>query len=194
MAVYADSIGATLFSRDSSIDQSRIASEIIAKFYEVRLWKLVSFCLDKWPLNSSFRVVYETWLSYIQPWRYQSDNKRLPDALDMNNEWQQFVERNVHCYTTNLNDAMRRLLRTDLSRKENAQALFRISWIFSQPNLMQMIVNCVPNNVESFSGSFAERSQNTSVTKMDENVALVKELMRSIAMSRSNIQKALQVD
>jgi hypothetical protein len=88
---------------------------------------------------------------------------------------------------------MRRLLRTDLSRKENAQALVRIGWIFSQPNLMQMIINCTPSNTESFSG-FADRTTAcTTASKMEENVSLAKELMRSIAMSRSNIQKALEV-
>jgi len=56
-----------------------------------------------------------------------------------------------------------------------------------------MIVNSVPNSIDNSFGNFtSERTQNVTIAKMDENVALVKELMRSIAVSRTNIQKALQ--
>ena len=59
---------------------------------------------------------YKYEISFIKPkkpWRYQSDSKRLPAEIEnIHSVWVQFVERNITCFTINLNDAMRRLLRT----------------------------------------------------------------------------------
>jgi len=177
-----------------TVDQSRIASEILSKYYEPRFSKLMTFCFEKWPLNSSFRPVYETWLTYIQPWRYQSDSKRLPAEIEnIHSEWVQFVERNITCFTINLNDAMRRLLRTDLTRKENAHALYRVSWIFSQPNLMTLVLNTQMQPInDSYSTFNVDKSLNSSASKMEENSILAKELLRNTADARKNILKALE--
>merc|ERR1712062_295794 len=88
---------------------------------------------------------------------------------------------------------MRRLLRTDLTRKENAHALYRVSWIFSQPNLMSLVVSQSAPASDSYSASFSvDKSLNSSLSKMEENSALAKELCRNIAQARNSILKALE--
>ena len=81
-----------------------------------------------------------------------------------------------------------------MTRKENAHALYRVSWIFSQPNLMSLVVSQSAPASDSYSASFSvDKSLNSSLSKMEENSALAKELCRNIAQARNNILKALEV-
>lgn len=82
----------------------------------------------------------------------------------------------------------------DLTRKENAHALYRVSWIFSQPNLMTLVLNTQmqPKN-DSYSTFNVDKSLNSSASKMEENSILAKELLRNTADARKNILNALEV-
>ena len=82
----------------------------------------------------------------------------------------------------------------DLTRKENAHALYRVSWIFSQPNLMTLVLNTQMQPInDSYSTFNVDKSLNSSVSKMEENSILAKELLRNTADARKNILKALEV-
>ena len=41
-----------------------------------KLYTFMRHTIQHWPTDTSFRLVLETWLSYIQPWRYTDFNNR----------------------------------------------------------------------------------------------------------------------
>ena len=64
------------------------------------------FTFSHWPHDASFRLVLETWLSYIQPWRYTvtaiSARGRTggdPEVAVVDRRWQNFIAENVLQYT-----------------------------------------------------------------------------------------------
>ena len=101
--------------------------------------------VDFWPLDASFRLVLETWLSYIQPWRYtlphltaKNDDAEVPvDAL----LWTPFVQDNVKFYTVLLGKVLARFFRVDLASSKNAYMLYRVARVYSQENLFGIIQN-----------------------------------------------------
>jgi sphingomyelin phosphodiesterase 4 len=99
--------------------QAKISSEVLSHHMEPAISRIFRICFELWPLDNTFRIVYEAWLSYIQPWRYMSETKRL--TLENCDEWAPFVKRNIDCYTKNVNDAYRRFLRLDIKRPSNAK-------------------------------------------------------------------------
>ena len=115
---------------DSINEQSRVANEIISKFFESSMPKLLSFCSENWPWSTSFRLVQETYLTYIQPWRYSHKIKQLEQHEVK--KWSKFIKDNIICYSTVFNQFMRRLLRVNLSQAENAAAFNRLAKIFNQ--------------------------------------------------------------
>ena len=104
-------------------------------------------------MDASFRLVLETWLSYIQPWRYSTNynDKNVEaggeQAVD-SSKWTSFVDENYRFYTNLLGKILAsRFFRVDLSAHKNAYMLYRIVKVFHQENLMNIL-----NRVSSMQG------------------------------------------
>lgn len=107
-----------------------------------KLYVFLQHCFRHWPLDASFKVVLELWLSYLQPWRYtpekptQSTDQGPCDVLE---RWTPFVHENLLMYTKLFVGFLTRALRTDLVSPKNALMVFRVAKVFAQPNLTKMI-------------------------------------------------------
>ncbi|XP_035235194.1 sphingomyelin phosphodiesterase 4-like isoform X1 [Anguilla anguilla] len=115
---------------------------VISRFVQQKLYIFLQHCFGHWPLDASFRAVLETWLSYIQPWRYTAEksnpsldgqNKNVPE------KWAAFVQENLLMYTKLFQGFVNRAVRTDLVNSKNALMVFRVAKVFAQPNLSEMI-------------------------------------------------------
>uniref|UniRef100_A0A673MWS1 Sphingomyelin phosphodiesterase 4 n=1 Tax=Sinocyclocheilus rhinocerous TaxID=307959 RepID=A0A673MWS1_9TELE len=122
-----------LHAFSSSLKQESISSSPSAHSHSSPLEEL-----KRWVFIS----VLETWLSYIQPWRYtgeknnmQADgqNRIVPD------KWASFVQENLLMYTKLFQGFLNRAMRTDLVNAKNALMVFRVAKVFVQPNLSEMI-------------------------------------------------------
>lgn len=97
----------------------------------------------------------ETWLSYIQPWRYtdplQSNRDRQEDTRDrvIDEKWRPFVMDNLLFYTNLFQMSLYRALRMDLSSPKNAYMLFRISKV--RIKYGRKLLKCVRLNDTSIS-------------------------------------------
>uniref|UniRef100_A0A3B5B1G0 Sphingomyelin phosphodiesterase 4 n=1 Tax=Stegastes partitus TaxID=144197 RepID=A0A3B5B1G0_9TELE len=118
---------------------------VVQRFVQQKLYLFLQHCFGHWPLDASFRAVLETWLSYIQPWRYtgektnaqpeqsRTENRTVPD------KWWSFVQENLLMYTKLFQVFLNRAVRTDLVNAKNALMVFRVAKVFAQPNLAEMI-------------------------------------------------------
>ncbi|XP_068578273.1 sphingomyelin phosphodiesterase 4 isoform X2 [Cebidichthys violaceus] len=114
---------------------------VVQRFVQQKLYLFLQHCFGHWPLDASFRAVLETWLSYIQPWRYTEEtpspqpdqNRTVPD------KWEPFVQENLLMYTKLFQVLLNRAVRTDLVNARNALMVFRVAKVFAQPNLAEMI-------------------------------------------------------
>ncbi|XP_067442303.1 sphingomyelin phosphodiesterase 4 isoform X2 [Thunnus thynnus] len=114
---------------------------VMQRFVQQKLYLFLQHCFGHWPLDASFRAVLETWLSYIQPWRYTGEksnpqpdqNRTVPD------KWESFVQENLLVYTKLFQVFLNRAIRTDLVNAKNALMVFRVAKVFAQPNLSEMI-------------------------------------------------------
>ncbi|KAI1900874.1 hypothetical protein AGOR_G00054340 [Albula goreensis] len=115
---------------------------VISRFVQQKLYIFLQHCFGHWPLDASFRAVLETWLSYIQPWRYTSENSGPSgDSQNKNisEKWVTFVQENLLMYTKLFQGFINRAVRTDLVNGKNALMVFRVAKVFAQPNLPEMI-------------------------------------------------------
>lgn len=113
-----------------------------------RLYTFLRHAFDWWPLDSSFRLLLETWLSYIQPWRYVGNNKNTLFRGDVDDDtkiggsherWYNFVVDNLLFYTAIFHQTLPRLFRMDMTSPHNAYMLFRITKVFCNPSLNNML-------------------------------------------------------
>ncbi|XP_026995784.1 sphingomyelin phosphodiesterase 4 isoform X2 [Tachysurus fulvidraco] len=115
---------------------------VVQRFVQQKLYVFLQHCFGHWPLDASFRAVLETWLSYIQPWRYTGETNNLkPEAQNRSvpDKWASFVQENLLMYTKLFQGFLNRALRTDLINAKNALMIFRVAKVFAQPNLADMI-------------------------------------------------------
>ncbi|KAJ8401074.1 hypothetical protein AAFF_G00390310 [Aldrovandia affinis] len=127
-------------SQASPLEEFKRAA--VSRFVQQKLYVFLQHCFGHWPLDASFRAVLETWLSYIQPWRYTSEiNNPAADSQSTNvpEKWGSFVQENLLMYTKLFQGFVNRAVRTDLINGKNALMVFRVAKVFSQPNLTEMI-------------------------------------------------------
>lgn len=116
-----------------------------------RLYTFLRMSFDRWPNDTSIRLPLETWLSYIQPWRYVnasapaiasdfeeliSTNSNKSEISLTDHRWKQFISDNLLFYSVIFRQLIPRFCRLlDLSSSKNSLMLFRVTKVFSQTNL-----------------------------------------------------------
>lgn len=99
--------------------------------------------IQRWPLDSSFSVVLELWLSYIQPWRYTLnrqigiDNPQTQACIPQ--KFEKFIMENAASYTQIFIQLLPRFERLDFTSLKNVMILYRLTRVFSQTNLSQLL-------------------------------------------------------
>ncbi|KAL3268108.1 hypothetical protein HHI36_007235 [Cryptolaemus montrouzieri] len=155
------------FSISAKADDTHLGElkKITMPMVQGKFYNFIRNLVHRWPLDGSFRLVLELWLTYIQPWRYppNSLNKHLnpkpvnPDeedvALSSNSpverEWLPFIVDNLLAYVVIFQQLLPRFSRVDLISPKMAIMLYRISKVFNQPNLADLlreVEHCVESN------------------------------------------------
>ncbi|XP_069135222.1 sphingomyelin phosphodiesterase 4-like isoform X1 [Argopecten irradians] len=122
---------------------------LLAHIIQKKMYAFLRHGFDRWPLDSSFRLMLETWLTYIQPWRYMPsiNNNRTKTRRDSDSDnkavdeirWHSFVEDNLLFYTVLFQEFLCRVFRMDLTSPINGLMLYRVAKVFSIQNLSALI-------------------------------------------------------
>lgn len=111
------------------------------KTFKKRLYWFIHHCFAHWPLDATFKFVLETWLSYIQPWRY-NDLAQLPargGRRMLSPLWKPFIRHNLLFYTVILQEFFTRAEKLNLRSSKDTQLFHRVTKVFSQEYLMDMV-------------------------------------------------------
>ncbi|CAG0900657.1 unnamed protein product, partial [Darwinula stevensoni] len=111
------------------------------------LYPFLKTLFDRWPLDASFRLLLETWLSYIQPWRYTDpavaaglrENQAQEGSRMVDRHWKKWIGENLLFYSVIFQACLPRFLRMDLLSARNAVLLYRFTKIFALENLAPII-------------------------------------------------------
>lgn len=148
------------FTNSATGDKSAMdeLKRIILPSVQGKIYTFLRKAIYHWPLDSSFRLILEAWLSFIQPWRYvpgvtytkegKAEEEERGKIHDIG-RWISFVANNLLAYTAIFQQLLPRFMRTDLVAPKNALMLFRVTKVFSQPHLAKMIceVECCMDDV-----------------------------------------------
>ncbi|XP_018579891.1 sphingomyelin phosphodiesterase 4 [Anoplophora glabripennis] len=155
------------FSGSAKADDTHLAElkKIALPMIQGKFYIFLRNLIHRWPLDGSFRLVLELWLTYIQPWRYPPNNliKHLnkketnPDVEDValapqvsvEREYLPFIAENLLCYVVIFQQLLPRFGRVDLVSPKISLMLYRLSKVFDQPNLpnfLREVEQCVENN------------------------------------------------
>lgn len=134
------------------------------------------YLIDHWPLDASFRLVLETWLSYVQPWRYRDPTQ--PERGDGGGGqfspalWGRYLSEHAEFYDALLKKVVFRFLRLDLSCNKNAFMLFRLCKVLCQdglPEALKVVIRDGGGGAaavhSSFASGVAESSQSDDSEK-----------------------------
>ncbi|TRY76366.1 hypothetical protein TCAL_00010, partial [Tigriopus californicus] len=79
------------------------------------LYIFFDYQFDHWPLDMSFRLILETWLSFVQPWRYKDPNQGEKDGGTFEaDQWKHFLVNNGEFFDHLLRKVLLRFFRMDL--------------------------------------------------------------------------------
>ncbi|XP_008197945.1 sphingomyelin phosphodiesterase 4 [Tribolium castaneum] len=143
------------FSASAKIDDTHMCElkKIAIPMVEGKFYIFLRNLIHRWPLDGSFRLLLELWLTYIQPWRYPPDatqadlKKQNLDAEDamttapptVGREYLPFIAENLLIYVVIFQQLLPRFTRVDLVSPKMSVMLYRISKVFNQPNLASLL-------------------------------------------------------
>ena len=123
------------------------------KLFKKRLYWFIHHCFAHWPLDPTFRFILETWLSYVQPWRYMSSEQSTPSRnVGRTVFWKPFIHHNLLFYTVILQEFLNRAEKLNLRSSRDTQLFYRVTKVFSQEHLM-FIMNEAEHELLSCLGS-----------------------------------------
>ena len=205
-------------------------------------YNFLKLSFEHWPCDSSFRIPLEAWLSYIQPWSYLNEPSAMSGLLadgrslsisNLNssggpttataslpnlNKWKGFIQENILFYTTIYKEILVRFMNLDLLSLKNANMLFRITKVYCQLNLSDLIrkaeANCetAVTNSGLASASLGDNSQSicnkdfsfTNLLEDNEKTGFVyvsffseeikKSLIKLLAKIRATIEKIERIE
>lgn len=133
-------------SADSDFTSMAPLRYIAQPMMNAQMYTFLRCMIKRWPLVSSFSVVLELWLSYIQPWRYAFEWSMFEAPRDTQQQmmmiprrFEQFIKDNMVSYTQILVQLLPRFQRTDFSSSKNVLMLFRILKVLGQANLPELL-------------------------------------------------------
>lgn len=128
---------------------------------QANLFAFFRMIMDRWPNDASFRVPLETWLSYIQPWRYALQRKLGNDPnvenLSDRPEFRKFLNDNIFFYTVIYRQIIERMSKQlNLCYSNNSLLIYRVAKVFAQMPLKVWIKEAEAN-------TFSNLDFNTSI-------------------------------
>ncbi|CAG0913381.1 unnamed protein product [Notodromas monacha] len=107
------------------------------------LYPFLKQLFQRTPLDGTFRMILELWLSFIQPWRYVDLNSLEggPRAgpQEIGEEWESFIAEHYVFYSVLFKAAIWRFARMELNSPRLSVCLFRAAKVFGTPNLRQIL-------------------------------------------------------
>lgn len=159
------------FANCADLDKTSMAPlrKLAQPMINARMYPFLRSIISRWPLDSSFAVVLELWLSFIQPWRYIY-NRNISAQIEFptnpieRNRFKNFVNENIACYTQIFIQLMPRFLSLDLTSFRNCLMVFRLLKVFGQSYLADILRDCEPLLGMSFGSTTAGSFQYHSGT------------------------------
>lgn len=133
------------FANATDIDVSPMAAlrSLAQPMMNAQMNVFLRSIIQRWPLDSSFSVVLELWLCYIQPWRYTLnkqqglDDNQLAGPIPI--KYERFILENSATYTQIFIQLLPRFERLDFGSLKNVSMLYRLTKVFGQSNLGELL-------------------------------------------------------
>ncbi|GAB0094643.1 Sphingomyelin phosphodiesterase 4 [Sergentomyia squamirostris] len=132
-----------LFANSADIDNTSVSQlrKLTQAMMNTQMYSFLTGIISRWPLDCSFMVVLEVWLSYIQPWRYVF-GRELGDSNEFGGallRFESFIQENLCIYTQIFVQLLPRFECLDLTSLKNVLMIFRLVKVFSQSNLVNIL-------------------------------------------------------
>lgn len=133
------------FANSAELDISPMASlrTLAQPMMSAQMNVFLRGIIHRWPLDSSFSVVLELWLSYIQPWRYTMNREYGIEEIELvghiPSKYEKFIFENSTTYTQIFIQLLPRFERLDFGSLKNVSMLLRLAKVFGQSNLAYLL-------------------------------------------------------
>lgn len=93
-------------------------------YWRKPMYKFIEFHLEHLPLNQSIKWIIELWLTYIQTWKFSTNQ------LDSNALFE-FIKENFIMFTDIYHQILKRYCLSDLTNEDNLLLIHRVLMVFA---------------------------------------------------------------